>query len=534
ARSSLAVCAATDLVEHWQLTFAYGAKGVRLLNARQIPALAKEVRTPDLCGAAFQMESELTWLGEKGEALSSLPVQIPLGLRSTVGSPVDSPTALSCEGVFVLRVAGPNGPGIPVAARLRGASPLARTDGGEASAVPPALQNLDLTFPVESAPAAQRLSAGPFSTAKVLDSGPDLNRLVFVVMGDGYTASELSQGLFARDVESAIGTFAKRSPWDVCLAGINVYRVDVESAEQGADDPHLEHFVNTYFDSSYWTNGIERLLALDSDGMLRAADLADRVAGPGVWDGIIVLVNADKYGGSGGFLTVSSMNAYTGDVVLHELGHSFGGLADEYESAATGAPYSDAEPNVDFDGAGPDLKWTAWVDADMPMPTPETQDYQGRVGAFEGAKGYSKGVYRPSLNCLMRNIGNDFCPVCQEALARRFFGLLSLVDSAWPAPDGLYQVNQEGLAFSATPLPISPVRCEWRLGRELIKDAKDPALTLTAREMSKETDTLELQISYPTSLIRSEAPSQTLRWNVARVGGAFRTAARPAVWQSYN
>lgn len=99
-------------------------------------------------------------------------------------------------------------------------------------------------------------------------------------------------------------------------------------------------------------------------------------------------------------------------VVVHEFGHSFGALADEYSTDSYDDPYyfSDVEPwernittKVDFDG-----KWKYMIDSGVPG-----------VGLFEGAGYQSKGVWRPSEDCRMRtNTAEGFCPVCREAVRR--------------------------------------------------------------------------------------------------------------------
>ncbi len=153
------------------------------------------------------------------------------------------------------------------------------------------------------------------------------------------------------------------------------------------------------------------------------------LAGAAPYDAIIVMVNTSRYGGAGIFnyyAVFPSDNDYDEYVFIHEFGHSFGGLGDEYYTSSVA--YSDFypqgvepwEPNVTalLDG-GEGLKWREQVGADVPVPTPEEDPWKGGTGAFEGAGYSAKGLYRPAYDCKMfskRTI--DFCPVCMCAVQR--------------------------------------------------------------------------------------------------------------------
>lgn len=164
---------------------------------------------------------------------------------------------------------------------------------------------------------------------------------------------------------------------------------------------------------------------LNALGHWRLRDLA----GAAPYDTIFVMVNTSRYGGAGIFnyyAVFPSDNDYDEYVFIHELGHSFGGLGDEYYTSSVA--YSDFyprgvepwEPNVTALLAGREgLKWKDQVGADVPVPTPEEDPWKGGTGAFEGAGYSAKGLYRPAVDCKMfskRTI--DFCPVCMCAVQR--------------------------------------------------------------------------------------------------------------------
>ncbi len=243
--------------------------------------------------------------------------------------------------------------------------------------------------------------------AKFLDNGSDSSQYVFVVLGDGYRASEIAQ--FHDDAQRILGEVLNVSPWSEYASYINAYWVDVVSNESGADNPNTGYYVDTALDATYWTSGIERLLTVNTSKAFDAAMSAP------TFDRVLVIVNDPLYGGSGGSLAVVSLASSAPEVAVHEIGHSFAGLADEYETPYPGYPPGDPEPNVTFQTSRPNIKWNTWIEASTPLPTPETSPYASVVGIFEGARYLTTGIYRPKLNCKMRSLGASFCEVCTEA-----------------------------------------------------------------------------------------------------------------------
>jgi len=141
------------------------------------------------------------------------------------------------------------------------------------------------------------------------------------------------------------------------------------------------------------------------------------------WDHLIVLVNSERYGGGGfyNFLSISSSdNVRSPFVFIHEFGHSFAGLADEYYGSGDDPIYlpniEPWEPNITT-LANFDSKWKAMIDQSMPTPTPRDSIYSGKVGLFEGGGYQEKGVFSPVFTCWMKEQkAGSFCPVCREAI----------------------------------------------------------------------------------------------------------------------
>ena len=258
----------------------------------------------------------------------------------------------------------------------------------------------------------------------VAQNGPAKNRVNIVILGDGYTAGELDT-TYTDDINRIVDYVfgGDQDPFPRYKNFFNVYRVDLTSAESGADVPPLGIYRNTALDASYYYNGgPERLLYINQSKA--DAALKDALAGSGITANLRwVTVNDSRYGGGGGGYTVfAGGNTYAGELALHETGHSFGGLADEYVDPSYGqAPYSGPEPyavNVTKDPSGG--KWSQWLGY---------VDALGTVGAYEGADYYAYGLYRPTPTSKMKALGQPFNAVSREKIVQDIYGLVHPLDA---------------------------------------------------------------------------------------------------------
>ncbi|NEE34568.1 hypothetical protein G3M53_55165, partial [Streptomyces sp. SID7982] len=242
----------------------------------------------------------------------------------------------------------------------------------------------------DRAPAAKDLRAAAAATVTSLrDSGPSAERFDVVIVGDGYTASQ--SGLQRQHAEAKWAEIAATEPWNTYRQSVNVWLVEVVSNQSGVDnDPSQGVSRDTALDMGFFCGGVERLLCLDEAKAQAYARQA-----PGM-DAIVAVGNSTKYGGAGypSLATVAGGNAQAGRIAIHELGHSVGGLADEYWTPGTthsgGEP---SEPNVTRDPWG--SKWASY----QGRSTPDG----GIIGAYEGGHQFEHGIYRPSQDSLMRN-----------------------------------------------------------------------------------------------------------------------------------
>ncbi|NUO58939.1 MAG: hypothetical protein HOV78_19945 [Hamadaea sp.] len=279
--------------------------------------------------------------------------------------------------------------------------------------------------------AAQRTAAAAAVTATVTplqQTGSTGTRFDLVFVGDGYTSSELA--LYHQHVAEKWATLTTLAPYSTYKNYFNVWMVDVVSAQSGVDnDPTQGISKNTALGMYFWCSGTERLLCLDESAAQAYAANAPAV------DMIVAVGNSTKYGGAGysTVATASGGNAQSGLIVQHELGHSIGGLADEYDTPynryAGGEP---AEPNVTRYTAAQltsgKRKWYALLG----QATPDG----GVIGAYEGARYYKYGLYRPSQNSVMRSLGQQFNTIGLNVMTQKLLAKIQLTTVTGVVPAG--------------------------------------------------------------------------------------------------
>ncbi len=258
---------------------------------------------------------------------------------------------------------------------------------------------------------------GNFVTAAAVTpievNGPSSTKFDLVFVGDGYTSAQL--GTYAQHVQSKFNEIMAMEPFKSNRTQFNAWRVDVISAQSGVDnDPTQGVLKNTALDMYFWCNGTERLLCVNTTkAQQQAASAPDA-------DQILALGNTTKYGGAGGTIaTAAGGHASAGQIAIHELGHSIGRLADEYDyGGGTCYPFSEpTEPNVSkLTAAQMRASGTKWASY-LGQATPDG----GTIGTFLGARYYTQCIYRPSDNSIMRTLGRQFNSVGRDAMIRQFY-----------------------------------------------------------------------------------------------------------------
>jgi len=243
-----------------------------------------------------------------------------------------------------------------------------------------------------------------------------------VIIPEGFTSDEMDE--FKRRSEQFVEYLFRFEPFKKYKERFNIRALLVPSAESGVAIPAKGKWPETAVSSSFYTFDSERYCMTYEHHRLR--DLAGQVP----YDQIYILTNTSKYGGGGiyNFYCLSSANnSASPEIIVHEFGHGFAGLGDEYYDSSTSyeefynLKIEPWEPNittlVNFD-----QKWRHLVDESTPVPTPDNEEWDGKTGVFEGGGYVAKGVYRPSRDCLMHTFrGSVFCEACSEAIEEMIF-----------------------------------------------------------------------------------------------------------------
>ena len=238
-----------------------------------------------------------------------------------------------------------------------------------------------------------------------LQQAADTSRCIHVAyVAEGYQQHEM--GTFLEDCKIAMESLFSHEPFRQMQDRFNMIAVMSPSAESGVSEPGKGIWRNTALGAHFDTFYSARYLTT-----LHLKKMNDVLAGT-PYEHIIVLVNGERYGGGGIYNSYTLTDAHGPSfrpVVVHEFGHSFGGLGDEY-------PYGDDDPMYFPDTEPWEPNLTTKCDFNGKW---EDLVRDGKAGLIEGGGYLTKGVWRGFENCRMRtNEEPEFCLVCQQALIR--------------------------------------------------------------------------------------------------------------------
>ena len=299
---------------------------------------------------------------------------------------------------------------------------------------------------------------------KIFESGSTENKVDILVLGDGYREDDAKQ--FKKNAKHLINVLFETEPFKARKSDFNVWAIDVFSDETGLSNPRQNIWKRSALGLTFNAFDSDRYVLTYENKNLR------EIAAQAPYDAIFIIFNDPKYGGGGIYnlwSTVSALSSEADYVFVHEFGHSFASLADEYYTSDVAyqvslPEYEPNDPNVTALFDPENLKWKHLVEDGTPIPTFWDQasydsiaveyrqqrrqlikdgasvsemealtqkidairksvindnKYYGKVGAFEGGGYLAKGIYRPEIDCIMfsRN-RNDFCKVCLEAIEK--------------------------------------------------------------------------------------------------------------------
>ena len=254
----------------------------------------------------------------------------------------------------------------------------------------------------------------------ILHQGGPIDKCVNIaILAEGYTTSEMSK--FREHAATACQQILAHNPFGKLKNKLNLFAIETVSLSSGVSVPRENTWKQTAFGSHFDTFYSDRYLTTTN-----VKDIHNSIAGI-PYAHIIILANTDVYGGGGIFnsytLTTTGHEAFK-PVVVHDFGHSFAGLADEYyyenDTFSDTYPFDTEpwEPNittlVNFDS-----KWKDLLQRGTPIPTNIGDSARYKTGVYEGAGYSAKGIYRPAIDCRMKtNTCKDFCPACQQSLSK--------------------------------------------------------------------------------------------------------------------
>ncbi|MGK5555532.1 M64 family metallopeptidase [Actinomadura kijaniata] len=365
-------------------------------------------------------------------------------------------------------------------------------------------------------------AAAPATVVPVQVTGDPAKRFNLVILGDGYTSADRAK--FRAHVDKHLSDLWTIEPFKSYRSYVNVYAVEIASDESGVScDPALSSPRRTTpLGMAFWGGckeaGPQRLLTMNANA---ARSYADLVAGTNAGNRqILALANSDTYGGAGGaYATASGGNALSALITPHELGHSLGGLDDEYDYYQRGVPggtYTGPEPEsihhtllTERQMREQRKKWWRWLG--------ERSESGGVIGRYEGGLYSTRGVWRPSRHSMMKTLGYYFDQVGRERMTQRISGKVSLVQDHTPtgAP-----VGADRVLWLETAHPVGhDLAVTWTVdGRKLRGGTRN--LDLGDLRLKPGAHTVTATVTDPTPFVRdpeirnSPALTQSRTWTV--------------------
>jgi hypothetical protein len=306
----------------------------------------------------------------------------------------------------------------------------------------------------------------------VVENGDPHGTVDLAIVGEGYTATQLAT--FEADLRRAAGILFAAEPFASRKADFNVRGVLLPSPETGCDEPAHGVWRSTAVGVSFDSLGSERYMLTEDNRALR--DIAARVP----YDSVMIMVNHTRYGGGGiynVYSTFTSGNQWTPYVLVHEFGHGFAGLADEYYTSSVAynefypAGVEPTEPNITALNDPAALKWRGLVTPGTAVPTPwEKADFDamdlayqkvreeinGRIAAAR--RGGTPAAEVEKLERESERLSREHAARVDAYLASSAFaGTVGAFEGAGYASRGLYRPALDCIMFTKGDKPFCPV-----------------------------------------------------------------------------
>lgn len=341
-----------------------------------------------------------------------------------------------------------------------------------------------------------------FETVPIIENGARDKRINMVVLGDGFTTAQ--QADFISNATTLVNYIFAKAPFAQYKNYFNVYAIKVISAESGVKHPGTATDVtepvfavsnpNNFLGTSFDIGGTHRCVYSNTTNKVTQV-LASNVPD---FDVAFILGNSTEYGGCGGTYAFLSKHASANEIVVHELGHSFGKLADEYWFSGSGE-----SPNKTTNSDPATNKWKNWIGTNAVGIYPYTE---------------SPTWFRPHQNCEMRYLDREFCSVCQQQLVERVHTLQNPIDSFTPTNASAITLTAP-ITFTVNeilPVPNTLVNT-WKLNGNSLSETSNSA-TLSVANFTNGTNTVQFSVTDSNSLLRVDNHATlhvgTVTWTV--------------------
>lgn len=336
------------------------------------------------------------------------------------------------------------------------------------------------------------------------------NRLNLVIVGDGFTATEQQK---LRDAAVKFSqVFFNSKEIGTHRDGWSLHVLDAVSAQSGADDPSTNTLVDTLFDGNFGCAGVDRLYCVNSSKVFSYVFQYYPQ-----FDFVLVAGNSTKYGGAGGSISTFTLHPSATDVAIHELGHSFARLADEYVDEASAPMYlpyycESCYANITQLTDLTQVKWRHWFSDPAKVPT---QPGQAGVGLFEGGYYHSKGFYRPKHNSFMLELGQPIGEINGEAWVNQLYQTIGMYHSQQPAQPQVVQARGQSQQFSLVlSVGSTQQQVQWWLNGQLLSQFDNKTSISCCQEQQQDYQ-LKAVITDISGLIKAPAlVSKEVQWNV--------------------
>ena len=351
------------------------------------------------------------------------------------------------------------------------------------------------------------VTAQTFDVTTITQSGSNDSRINVVILSDGYQSTELNQ--FITDATNFSNALFSETPYKEYKNYFNVHAIKVPSNESGAKHPRTASdedtsnnqpaaTVDNYFESTFDAYDVHRLLV--ANNAIVNTVLANNFPS---YDIVLVLVNSPYYGGSGGEIAVASLHASANQIAIHELGHSFSNLIDEYYP---GDIYVREGINMTQETNPTNVKWKNWMN-------------QNGVGIYpHGTSGTAASWYKPHQNCKMESLNSPFCSVCTEGTIEQIHSLTSVIETYAPQNTGSIDLSTaiDFTINTINPLP-NTLDITWTLNGTVI-NSEDYTVSISKEDLASGNNQLLATIEDKTTLLKVDNHETvhfaTTLWNI--------------------